>query len=474
MNKKIILKQCSLGFFSAVSILTFINNVNAQTVVSVGVQEVYDDNIFLENGDKITLPANSVDENGNPLVLPKQVDGEKQNDLITNAFIGASGAISYLEPYAKASTEAKLGTLIFADETDQSRLTFDGYLNLSSDKKFIPDPYYITLNNSIRSQASDITAAEGTSAKQAQTYIASLGLGVSNIKLAENTKFAAGYTLSYNDFLGDFTFNNNSEDDLGEFENRVKTRGSDYFLNAIDASVDHDITSKLSAGVYGNVNSYTYTKVETKFVEDDLEASDYDRDGFKTGVKSKYQISEQVFVDGSAGIDYNRFVNDPKGVTVLTLQGDGTVAPVEVVGEQDDLAFVFNSSVNYAPDKSSAIKLAIDQSRRTDVDGDKLITRNISLDASRSFDDRLKGSVGGRFLQYNIGDSLTNPTERYDLSASLQYALTEAIALVAGYNYTRQNADEQNRTQNLLYDTNDYTGNRVFLGISGGLVGKAN
>ncbi len=454
-------------YIITLALINFLNIslANAQTVLSLGVQEIYDDNIYLEDDKKVDV-SNLPDD----FILPEQIDGDPQDDLITNVYLGASGNIP-LSPYIKTAADGKIGALIFADQTDESRLILDGVLSMDSEKTLIPEPFYISFLNSIKSQSDGIGVADGTSARQSETYTLSLIMGVKDVKLAQATDLDASYSFNYNKFLEDFTFNNNADEDLGIFENRIKPRGADYFLNSLDASITHLVFENFEAGIYGGLKNYSYTKVESGSVVEQDE-DDLDRNETQTGIKTKYILSKQVTFKTNVGINYSRFKNKPQDTSGPVLQDDGTIMDVPLGVDQGDLAFIFGGELEYVPDPSALFRLAIDQSRRTDIDGDRLLTRTIGLDATKSIGDRVKLNLGGRFLQYNVGDSLKDPTERFDLTTAIQYSLTESIALSAGWNYVNQDADNQNLTQQLLNNTQDYEGNRFFIGLSTGLIGK--
>lgn len=461
MNKKVL--------YAILLNLSCISAANAQTVLTLGVQEIYDDNIYLEDDKKIDLSA--VPNLPKDFKLPEQIDGNPQDDLITNVYLGASGDIP-LSSAIKSSGEIKLGTLIFADQTDESRLTLDGLLTLDSEKSLIPAPFSISIINSIKSQSNGIGVADGTSTKQSETYSGSIVLGANDMKLSNTTDLDIGYTFNYNKFLEDFTFNNKNEEDLGAFENRIKSTGSDYFVNAVNASLTELVTENFEAGLFSGFNNYTYTNVESAG-SITLDESDLDRNEAVGGVKGKYLISKELTFGANVGVNYSRLKNEPDAVTVPVQQADGSIENVTFDGQQDDTALIFGANLAYSPNASTNFMLTVDQNRRTDVDGDRLITRTVGLDGTKSIGDRWKLSAGGRYLQYNIGDSLDNPTDRFDVTTAIQYSLTESIALSCGWNYTKQDADKSNASQTLFDTTDDYEGNRFFIGISSGLIGKA-
>lgn len=463
---------CSLGAALSIAFQGIApSSAEAQVVISAGVQEIYDDNVFLENDNGTPPPVVLDDSLSDPeLVIdpPEQVNGDPDEDYITNVFLGFSGPVP-ISPHVKAAIEGKVGALIFAEQNDESRMTVDAVFNLSSEKTLIPDPYYVDSKVALQSRSSDITAADGTATKQAQTLLASLGFGLRSLEIAPETKLGVGYTFAYNDFLGEFTFKDR-EDDLGPFDNRVEPQGSDYITNSLDSTLERDLTAQWKAGLYAGVTDYVFTDVETNDLDDKAE-EDVDRTEGNFGVRSTYQVTEKLSAGASVGMNLSHLKTKPDDVFIVVVGDDGSQTQVLTERDQNDVSLTFGGNLNYAPDPASLIRLAVDQARRTDLDGDRLITRSATLDASKGFGDRFKLAAGGRFLQYNIGDSISNPTERWELTASMQYSLTESLALVAGYNYVNQDADEQNLEQRLLFASEDYEGSRVFIGLTGGLVG---
>ena len=78
----------SLAYFVAVAGLFSAQTASAQIVYSVGTQEVYDTNIFLEDDQ---APATlQLDKDGNPF---EQADGELNEDFISNPYVSLAGRI---------------------------------------------------------------------------------------------------------------------------------------------------------------------------------------------------------------------------------------------------------------------------------------------------------------------------------------------------------------------------------------------
>ena len=444
----------------------------AQVAISAGVTEIYDDNIYLEDDKGVPPPFVVDDDLGDPSVIinpPEQADGDPNDDLITNVYIGASGVIP-LTPALKTSAEGKVGGLIFSDASDESRLTLDSLVKMATEKSFLPDPFGVELSSRVESRSNDVTTADGTATRQSQVHTGALDIGARGIELRPKLKFGTNYIFSYVNYLGDFTLNNKDTEQLGPFEDRYDDRGSDYFSNYLGTNLDYDFSDKLSSGLYANVVDMEFTNVETNDLDQKTE-DDLNRLDGATGVSTKYQITKDFQVDGRAGVSLSHLKKQPEDIFFNVIDADGNVTQVQREGDRDTTSLEFAGALNYAPNPAQSAQLRVDQSQSTDVDGDRIISRSVSLNGLQGFGDRFKVVGSGRFLQYNIGDSISQPTERYDVSASVQYSLTQSISLTAGWNYTKQETDPDNLEQTLLFNSEDYEGNRFFVGIEAGLVG---
>lgn len=444
----------------------------AQVAISAGVTEIYDDNIFLEDDKGVPPPFVIDDDLGDPnLVItpPEQANGDPNDDLITNVYIGASGAIP-IGPAVKASAEGKVGGLIFSDNSDESRLTLDSLVKMATERSFLPEPFGAELSSRVESRSNDVTTAEGTATRQSQTHTAALDLGARGIELRPKLKFSTNYTFSYVNYLGDFTLKSKDSEELGPFEDRFEDRGSDYFSNYVGTNLDYDFTDKLAAGLYASVTDMEFTKVETNDLQQ-KEEDDLNRVDGATGVATRYQFTKDFMFDGRAGISLSHFKKQPEDIFINVVDTDGNITQLQREGDQDQTSFEFAGALNYSPSPAQTAQIRADQSQSTDVDGDRIISRSVAVSGLQGFGDRFKVLGSGRFMQYNIGDSITSPTERFDVTASLSYSVTQSVSVTAGWNYTKQSADEDNLEQTLLFNSDDYEGNRFFIGVEAGLVG---
>lgn len=442
-----------------------------ELVITAGVQEMYDDNIYLEDDGGVKLEQLNLDPNQSADFvnsLPEQLNGKPNDDLITNLFFGVSGAVP-LSSHLKTGAEAKLGALIFSDYSDESRLTLDASFATSAERSLLAEPFYADAKVALQSRANDISSASGTASEQAETLFTGFNLGARKIKIAPQTDFGLGYSFGYNDFLGDWLFSNN-RDELGVYQNLLEPKGSDYITNAVETGVDYNFSEQFAAGVFANLTDYYFTSVDSLDLEQ-REKDDLNRDDAVIGLRSSYQPSKQVKAGAMAGVLISHLQNKPQDILVEVPGTQGEPIQVSRDGSQDDTSLVFNADLSYTPDEASQIRFSVNQVRQTDLDGQRLLTRGVNLEATRAIGERLKVVLSGKFLQYESGDSLSNPTDRFEVVTGLQYAITESLALGAGWNYSTQNADDslQNR---LDFENQDYEVNRFYIGLTGGLVGK--
>ena len=109
------------------------------------------------------------------------------------------------------------------------------------------------------------------------------------------------------------------------------------------------------------------------------------------------------------------------------------------------------------------------QSAGTDINGGRLLSRSFGVNGNYIFNNRTSANLSGQFAQFNSGDSLSKPTDRFSVTAATRYSLTDAIALAIGYSYVVQNADSQSTS--VLFNSGDYEGHRVFVSLDTGFMG---
>lgn len=446
----------SLGF----TILA--NPAAAQVVVTLGVQGYHDDNIFLESGKRIPI----TDSNSDVIqqLSEKQieeVDGEKNSDWVTNPSITLSGAHP-IGDYGNLQAQADAGFLVFNDFSDENRFTLDSVVHFETSDAFIPKPFYVILEDSIDSEAGDITVADGSASRQTQQNIALVNLGARSIKLSRDTELTASYQFQVNTFLGEFLLDSGGSSLLDE-------KGADYIQHSVDMLVDHQLTKSLSGGIYANIADLAYSSVDDDPLHPDKSQQDQDRVQSSDGVRLLYAATDKLSFGASAGIDYSKFKDDPLPQEVAVVAPDGTVTTVSEKVNADETSFAYSGTVTYAPFLKTALIADVRQAIATDIDGDRFKTQIYSLNISQGLTDWTAFGASARLTGFDRNDSLGDPTDRLELLATIRFTITENIALTAGYSYIDQNADEISGAQ--LVRSNDYEDNRVFISLSAGLVG---
>lgn len=447
---------------AATAVLLFPCAAAAQVALSIGAQEVYDDNVFLEDDSEITIPE---PQPGQPAIVVSEAnDGDPNDDFITHTFLGASGAIPVYEG-VKIGLELKGGAMFFANEDNEGRFTADSVLKIESQPVLLPDPFFFEIVSDLNSGSNDVSVAEGTAARQSQAHTVTFSTGVHNWEFAPRTDLATAYRFARHDFLGEWTFSDRDS------ENKVLDQdGSDYFSNGLSTGVTHHLTKELDLNLSADVAYLSFTSVQTNDVVE-KNSSDLDRIEYNFGSGFAYVMSDSLDFSGKVGIDLTKYTDDPQVITFEVTDENGNTQVFTEEPDDSQASFAFNFGANYHFDKSSGLSATANQSASTDIDGDRLITRTFALNASQKVGDSVQFGAGGSFTQFNGGDSLSGANDRFDVTASVKYALTEALALSVGWNYTNQSADPIAASPLVLSE--DYEAHRFFVSVTAGLLGLA-
>jgi hypothetical protein len=230
----------------------------AQVAISVGIQELYDDNVYLED-DSRSLPPELSDPNNLPEGTTadslEPIDGDKNSDFITVPSVSIATALPTGQNIDSA-LEASLAALIFADRTDESRLAIDSHLTFASSETLLPEPFSVRLSSVLNSQSSDISVAEGSPARQSQSHTANLTLGVTDWGFGKNWYLSSNYGLTRYDYLEEFTFDDREDRPFEE-------RGSDYFKNGIGLQLRNEVSKRLTAGLNSNVDYTSFSETDS-------------------------------------------------------------------------------------------------------------------------------------------------------------------------------------------------------------------
>ena len=195
-------------------------------------------------------------------------------------------------------------------------------------------------------------------------------------------------------------------------------------------------------------------------------SNDLDRDELTPSLTGRYIISKDFTADGSVGYNMTRYQNDRSSVQAVVINPDGTQTVINEGRSNNSDSFIFTAGTSYSPDPGTALRLGVDQTTTPDVNGERLITRGVTFSGVETLTDRLRGSLSARYLQYGVGSNLTNPTDRWEFTAALQYSITPSVSLNTGYQFADQSIEKNNLEQRAIFTTEDYQSNRIFLGLS--------
>lgn len=432
----------------------------AEVVISAGLQELYDSNIYLEDDTEIA-PFPGIDpDTGEEITIvpPESENGDPNDDLITNPSLSISGAVPISE-HLDTAIEGKVGAFIFSDQTDEGRLTLDTLIKVAAKESMLNKPFYVDLASNISSHSEDVTVADGTAARQSQTHVASLNLGVSGVEIASKTDFDLGYSLARHDFLGEFLFQSR--------DNRPDEEGADYWEHIVSPVLTYHLTQTLDTHLRTEVGYLDVTTV-TSNDPDPRSADELDRLRYSASLGLSAVLSEQVRGEIEAGVDATDFRED-QSITRTIPGSDGGLTTITEETDDNETSFTFRANLAYTPTSGTTFGIDGEQSTAIDIDGDRLLVRAFSADFSQKFGERFEFIGEGAFTQFEEDNSLSNATDRLEITTALRYSLTEALALSLGWNYATQDAGED--AGDSFFRSEDYDSHRAFISLSGGLLG---
>jgi len=439
----------------------------AQVVsINVGVEELYDDNIFLEDDRPVptellaNLPQETIDQ-----IITKDNDGDPNDSFITHPFVSLEAALpktSNLSRYSEIKSKVTFGAYIFSSDSDENRLSLDSLISAKTTDTLLPNPWVGSVSSQFLSGSKDISVAQGSAGEQVQTHDATLGFGVESWEIAPKTEMTTGYELVRHDFLGDFVLNSGDDDSTRD------ANGADYLSNGLNGGIVRHVTEKLDLELNTSVRYMDFSKIESN---DPLDppGDEQDRMELDAGGGATYVVNPALQVHGSAGVNFTNFSDQPQDRLALIDQGDGTLVEQTVPADDSLTSLFYNGRVDYTPDSGTSLNLDLSQSQETDIDGTRIIVRSVSLNGTQNLGESLKVIGSARYLQFEEGDSLSDATDRWELLAQLRYQLFEAASLTAGYSYITQNADIDDPSVN--FSNGDYDVNRVFIRLDFGLAG---
>ena len=445
---------------------------NAQVAVSVGVRETYDDNVFLENGQRHPNPfvlndaiEQDIKDGQLSILGGDPADGKKNGDVISNVNLSASGSMEDVSSAVKGGWNLGTGLLLFNKYTDYSRVTVDALVDVALKDTYLPKPFFVSASTGISSRTSDVSVANGSAARAAQTWNSNLRTGINDYVVAKETFLGAGYNLNYNKFLGQWVLSGNTD-------KRFQQQGSDYLTNSLFSTLDHQFTKSLNSGFAVESGLQTFTKVQNSTLSSNLNKNSLDRYFTNITWDSTYVVDKKLSFTSSIGTNITSYKNQPAPFTQTTIGPDGKPVSKVVQADQTQSGLIYTFGSTYTFEPGSSLVLQIAQNRSSNINGGLITIRNYSATLNKSLSDRFFFTLGNSYLVYGAGNSVSNGLDRYEGTASLSYALTQDTNLSVGYNYATQNADDSSLNPTSLFQSQDYDSNRFYINISSGIIGK--
>lgn len=426
------------GFISA-------QDVRAQVVYSVGTQEVYDSNIFLE--DDKALSTVPVDKDGNPF---EQADGDLNSDFISNPYVSMAGRIPTGRKIV-TNYNARLGFIVYNDNTDLNRATVDGTLAINPGEEVLPQYWTFGFYDTMSSQASAVGVAQGAASQQGQINVATISGGLSNYKFNEANSFTNVFAINRQDYLEQFNLSGSDDD-------RLTIPGVDSMSYGMNTRFDHSINSKWTAFLSNNLNYFDVTGGTFGDGGDNGASSGLDRVNISPSLGASYAANNRLQFSASTGVDFSKFSSSGDSNTSTNLNQDDSQS-----------SFFYALTSSYTASERASVSLNVLQSAGTDVNGGRILSRSFGANGSYMFNNLLSGNLGVQYAQFTLGDTLSKPTDRVTVTAAAKYSITDTVALSAGYNYVVQNSERE--TTSLLFNNGDYAGHRVFVGLDTGFMG---
>lgn len=473
------LKKCrEVAKFFVLLLLMFssLNSLaSAQVSVTLGMQELYDDNIFLENDKRRPAPFvlndNVIDDlrDGHLSTVPSDSqNGKPDSDILSNLFIDFSGKPKSLTNYIDSSYQLRTGLIIFGTFSEQNRITLDGNLRTNLADKFLPKPYYIGINNALQSSSNNLSVAGGTATQTAENYVFSAETGVSNISLAEKINFDFGYTGSYQKYLGELLLSDN-----GNSNTQTALSGVDFHSHILSTNVKDQLTKDLEIGLLGSGGVQIFTNIDNPGMSSvTSDKKELDRNNAELQGTTKYTISKKLSFDGSAGIAYSQLRTDPIPRTIEFLNDMGETVLTTYTPNDANTGLTYSLALNYAYRPGSILTVGSNQGFATNIDGQRLTSRTFFANLVEPLTERLKLTIGSRYFQFNNPSiNITGDTNRFEGSASFTYNITQNTSFNLGYNYTKQDGAPSFTQDTTGFSEQDYIVNRFFIGVNTGFVG---
>lgn len=442
-----------------VGLLLFTTSAFGQVAISLSVLESFDNNVFLESGEPVVIPE------GIDFTPSDRLDGSEDSDFITFAGLKLSTAFDY-PSVANVSASVDGGVFIFSDFNELNRFSVNSSVDVRASEALLPGVNF-GIFDKISTGSRNIGTTDSSVSNSLTTHSVGLNLGSREIALSDLSSTSLGYTFSRTDTLGDLTISTDEQDELEAELAGTTDEGSDYYTHVLSNNSSYRVSQYTELGLTFAASILDFININGN----DIEQDDQDRKSFDVRAGVTTQASSSLSLSAGAGFSLSRFdeARSPRSVTVVNPE-DGTTTVAFEQPDQNQTDFVFDASGVFTPSAGTSFGAGISQQVGTDTDGDRILTRSVNINASKELTDRLVVTGTGRFFQFTSSDSLSTSSDRFELGATARYQITPYIAVSAGYNFTTQDADEQEAAT--IFDrTRDYDVHRAFLTLDAGIVG---
>jgi len=457
-----------LNFFSTLAA--------AQIAVSVGVQEIYEDNVFLEDDIGAFTPEalegiqQLPEEDQELFELPESQNGDPDDAFLTNLTLGISGG-SPFSKYANLSFDATAGLIFFSGVDDQDRWSLDSLIELRPAEYVLPQWLDISANSAFQTDSFDSGIAEGSLARQTTRHIATLNVGTSH-QLSKTVISALTYRLQQTSFIGETTFSDSEdEEDLSQLLDDDDD-GADFLSHTFGISLSKQFAARTTGSIGTSLQLIEFSGGSSP---DDEDFNDeIDRQLWSAEAGLVHSFSEKFSVNGRVGFSRTSFDEAREGRDVFALDVEEGLEVIATEGSDDTpTTLTFSAGLNYIPNSAIAFGAFANQSVGLNSEGAEVAVRTINLNLTYIASDRLAFTAGGQhFETANDEDFEVDGLERLSSTLSATYSLSPSLTVSAGWSFTDQSGTlSQDGLDGLLFRSEDYESNRFFLSINKGLVG---
>ncbi len=457
-------------------LLCFGSVAGAQIAVSVGVQEIYDDNVFLEDDlGAFTAEAREEIELLPPeqqelFELPERQNGEPDDAFITNLSLGLSGG-SPVGKYLRLTFDATGGLVFFSGVDDQDRWSLDSLVELTPEEYVLPPWLFISASSVFQTDSFDVGVSEGALARQTTRHIAGLTTRASK-ELSKTIGSSLEYRLQQTNSLGQTTLNSaEDEENLPEFL-EDDDDGSDFLSHTFALSISKQFSAKTQGRIGASLQLIEFSGSDS--LDNDNFNDEIDRQIFGASANLTHAFSNSFSIYGGAGLSRTSFDEARQGIEVVNLDTAEGVAVTRTAGSDDTPTnLTFSAGFDYLPSQSLAIGAGINQSVGLNAQGAEVGVRTTNLTLTYIANNRLSFTAAGQHFETANDDQIDiDGLERLSSTLSASYNITPSLSISAGWSFTDQDSGQGEEVlDGLLFRSENYDSNRFFLSLNKGLVG---